>query len=106
MAHSELTRATDEAKATNIATDMFVGLRGALAYALLVHARLMARVVSRQRVREPKRNIFPNMKPNGEVDVRSDSGRGDLTGDDDADAKGYLRHQRCESPRARALVRG
>eukprot|EP00959_Pyramimonas_sp_CCMP1952_P007369 154083-Pyramimonas_sp.AAC.1 len=51
--HPELTGADADAKASHMVTDMFVSLRGALAYALITQAWLMVNVVSLQRVQEP-----------------------------------------------------
>eukprot|EP00959_Pyramimonas_sp_CCMP1952_P006518 136211-Pyramimonas_sp.AAC.1 len=45
--------AAADAKATALITDMFVSLRGALAYALLTQVWLMAHVVSLQKIQEP-----------------------------------------------------
>ena len=48
--HPELTGAEAETKATKLFCDMFVSLRGALAYALITQVWLMVYVVSLQRV--------------------------------------------------------
>eukprot|EP00959_Pyramimonas_sp_CCMP1952_P368992 7728771-Pyramimonas_sp.AAC.1 len=88
--------------------DMFVSLRGALAYALITQVWLMVYVVSPQRVQEPtkfqvrrlnaitrklqacpKKIVYQAMNPAGEVDLRSDSGYRRLSGDADDDVKGY-----------------
>eukprot|EP00959_Pyramimonas_sp_CCMP1952_P224360 4691538-Pyramimonas_sp.AAC.1 len=53
MQHCELTGADVEAKASKLVTDRFVGLRGALAYALTTQVRLLVYFVSLQRVQEP-----------------------------------------------------
>eukprot|EP00959_Pyramimonas_sp_CCMP1952_P091721 1920069-Pyramimonas_sp.AAC.1 len=49
----ELTGAKADAPATKMVADMFVSLRGALAYALITQIWLMEYVVSLQRVQEP-----------------------------------------------------
>ena len=91
--HHELTGAEAETKATKLVCDMFVSLRGALAYALITQVWLMVYVVSLQRVQEPtniqvrrlnaiprklqscpKKIIYKAMIPTGEVDLHSDSG--------------------------------
>ena len=48
--HHELTGAEAETKATKLVADMFVSLRGALAYALNTQIWLIVYVVSLQRV--------------------------------------------------------
>ena len=53
MQRPELAGSAAEEKATKIVSDMFVGLRGALACALITRVRLMACVVSFQRTQEP-----------------------------------------------------
>eukprot|EP00959_Pyramimonas_sp_CCMP1952_P315129 6595923-Pyramimonas_sp.AAC.1 len=49
----ELTGAAADAKATKLITDVFVSLRGALAYASLTQVWLMVYVVSLQKIQEP-----------------------------------------------------
>eukprot|EP00959_Pyramimonas_sp_CCMP1952_P310113 6490006-Pyramimonas_sp.AAC.1 len=92
MTHPELTGAAAGAKATKLITDMFVSLRGALAYAIITQVWLMVHVVSLQKIREPTnlqvrrlnavtrklisnptRIAFLRMKPTNEVDIHSDS---------------------------------
>eukprot|EP00959_Pyramimonas_sp_CCMP1952_P447797 9376645-Pyramimonas_sp.AAC.1 len=51
--HRELTGAGADAQAAKTVADMFVSLRGALAYALIAQAWLMVFVVCLQRVQEP-----------------------------------------------------
>ena len=128
ITHPELTGAAADAKATKIITDMFVSLRGALAYALITQIWLMVYVVSLQRIQEPtnlqvrrlnaitrklisspKKITFPCMKPTGEVDIHSDSGYRKLTGDEDDETKGYgIRGanmlRRGSSPSGKAVV--
>ena len=108
ITHPELTGAPAEAKATKVITDMFVSLRGALAYALITQYWLMVYVVSLQKVQEPtnlhvrrlnavtrkllanpQKLTFPRMKPTGEVDIHSDSGYRKLTGEEEDETKGY-----------------
>eukprot|EP00959_Pyramimonas_sp_CCMP1952_P459398 9478191-Pyramimonas_sp.AAC.1 len=85
ITHPELTGATADAKATKLITDMFVSLRGALAYALLTQVWLVVYAVSFQKIQEPanlqvrrlnavtrklnrspKRITVPRMKPTNE----------------------------------------
>ena len=106
--HPELTGAPAESKATKIVADMFVSLRGALAYALITQVWLMVYVVSLQRIQEPtniqvrrlnaitrklqadpKKIVYPAMVPTGVVDLHSDSGYRRLTGEEDDETKGY-----------------
>eukprot|EP00959_Pyramimonas_sp_CCMP1952_P133040 2781381-Pyramimonas_sp.AAC.1 len=82
--------------------DMFVSLRGALAYALITPVRLMVYAISLQRVQEPtkiqvrrlnaitrelqacpKKIVDQSMTPTGEIDLHSDSGYRRLSGDAD-----------------------
>eukprot|EP00959_Pyramimonas_sp_CCMP1952_P364707 7637484-Pyramimonas_sp.AAC.1 len=107
ITHPELAGAAAEAKATKLIADMFVILRGALAYALLTQVWLMVCVVSLQKIQEPtnlqvrrlnavtrklisspKRITFPRMKPTDEVDLHSDSGYRKLTGEEGDETKG------------------
>ena len=88
-------------------SDMFVSLRGALAYVRLTQVWLMVYVVPLQRVQEPtnlqvrrlnaitgkfqpdsKKLIYQAMTQTGEVDLRSDSGHRRLDGDADTEIKG------------------
>eukprot|EP00959_Pyramimonas_sp_CCMP1952_P095778 2002664-Pyramimonas_sp.AAC.1 len=106
--HPELTGADVGAQATKMVAYMFVSLRGAPARALFTQAWLMVYVVSLQRVQEPtniqvrrlsaitrklqacpKKIVYQAMNPAGEVDLHSDSGYRRLSGDADADVKGY-----------------
>ena len=106
--HPELTGADAETKATKLVCDMFVSLRGALAYALITQVWLMVYVVSLQRVQEPtniqvrrlnaitrklqscpRKIVYKAMIPTGEVDLHSDSGYRRLNGDEDDEVKGY-----------------
>eukprot|EP00959_Pyramimonas_sp_CCMP1952_P264404 5529040-Pyramimonas_sp.AAC.1 len=94
--------------ASKMVADMFVSLRGALAYALIIQVWLMAHVVSLQRAQEPtkihvrrlnaitrklqacpKKIVYQSMIPTGEVDLRSDSGYRRLSGDADDEVKGH-----------------
>eukprot|EP00959_Pyramimonas_sp_CCMP1952_P320108 6699151-Pyramimonas_sp.AAC.1 len=104
MQHPEVTHADADAEASNMVPDMFVSLRGALAYTLITRVRLMVYVVCLQRVQEPtrvqvrrlsaitrklqacpKKVVNRSMAPTGEVDLRSDSGDRRLSGNADGE---------------------
>eukprot|EP00959_Pyramimonas_sp_CCMP1952_P044082 921372-Pyramimonas_sp.AAC.1 len=51
--HPEITGADADAKASQMAADMFVNIRGSLAYAFIALVWFMVYVVSLQRVAEP-----------------------------------------------------
>ena len=89
----ELTGAPPEHEATKNVADMFVSLRGALAYATLTQAWIQVYIVALQRVqvctnldvrrlnaatrklqRMPKKTVFPFMKCTGEAYLHTDSG--------------------------------
>ena len=103
---SELTGAQAEHDATKLVTDLFVSLRGALAFTTLTQAWIQVYIVSLQRVQQPK-NIdvrrlnaitrklqkepqkltFVAMKCLGVVDLHADSGYRRVT--EIEDEKGY-----------------
>ena len=102
----ELTGAAAEQDATKLVTDMFVSLRGALAYTILTQAWIQVYVVSLQRVQQPKnldvrrlnaitrklqsspkKLIYPAMTCLGQADLHTDSGYRRMTEVDDE--KGY-----------------
>eukprot|EP00959_Pyramimonas_sp_CCMP1952_P116367 2432505-Pyramimonas_sp.AAC.1 len=104
----ELTGADADAQAFNLVADMFVSLRGALAYVLIAQVWLVVHVASLQRVHEPtniqvrrlgaitrKLQACPNkivyqaMTPTGDGDLHSGSGYRRLSGDADDDVKCY-----------------
>ena len=89
----ELTGTPPEHEATKNVADMFVSLRGALAYTTLTQAWIQVYIVALQRVqvptnldvrrlnavtrklqRMPKKTVFPFMKCTGEADLHTDSG--------------------------------
>eukprot|EP00959_Pyramimonas_sp_CCMP1952_P145953 3055949-Pyramimonas_sp.AAC.1 len=74
--HRERTGADAEAKASNVVADMFVGVRGALAYPKKLQAC-------------PKKIVYQAVTPTGEGDPRSDSGYRRLSGDADDEIRGY-----------------
>jgi hypothetical protein len=103
---SELTGAPADKFATKMVNDMFVSLRGALAYTTLTQAWIQVYIVSFQRVqeptnlevrrlnavvrklqKEPKKLIFPAMACKGIFDIHTDSGFRRMTEVDDI--KGY-----------------
>ena len=53
ISHPDLVGANPEHKASKIVSDMFVSLRGALAYSVLTQFWIMVYVVSLQRIQEP-----------------------------------------------------
>eukprot|EP00959_Pyramimonas_sp_CCMP1952_P376735 7890555-Pyramimonas_sp.AAC.1 len=108
MQHPELTGAGADAQASKMVANVFVSLRGALAYALITQVWLMVCVVSLQRVLEPtsiqvrrlsaiarklqacpKKIVYQAMTPTGEVNLHSDSGFRRLSGDAGDDVNGY-----------------
>jgi len=93
IVHEELTGKNPDDKATKIVADMFVSLRGALAYTTLTQCWIQVSIVALQRVQEPtnlevrrlngvtrklqqcpRKLMYVAMKPNGQVDLHSDSG--------------------------------
>ena len=106
IVHGDLTGAAADQDATKQISDLFVSLRGALAYTTLTQAWIQVYIVSLQRVqqpknldvrrlnavtrklqKEPKKLIFPAMTCKGIVDLHSDSGYRRVTEVDDE--KGY-----------------
>ena len=106
IVHSDLTGAAAEKEATKIVTDLFVSLRGAIAYAMLTQAWLQVYIVALQRIqqptnldvrrlnaitrklqKEPQKLIFPAMKCSDAVDLHTDSGYRRI--DSAGDVKGY-----------------
>jgi len=102
----ELTGAAADQKATKTIADLFVSLRGALAYTTLTQAWIQVYIVSLQRVqeptnldvrrlnaitrklqKEPQKLVFVAMACKGEVDLHADSGYRRIT--DAEDEKGY-----------------
>ena len=45
--------------------------------------------MTRKAIQDPKRIVFPRVKPSGGIDIHSDSGYRKLTGEEDDDTKGY-----------------
>ena len=103
---SELTGAAGEKEATKLVADLFVSLRGALAYTTLTQAWIQVFIVALQRIsqptnldvrrlnavtrvlqRAPKKLIFVAMKCAGFVDLHTDSGYRRVESADDV--KGY-----------------
>jgi hypothetical protein len=103
---SELTGAAPEKDATKYVSDLFVSLRGALAYTTLTQAWMQVFIVALQRIqqptnldarrlnaitrklkKEPKKLIFVAMKCSREVDLHTDSGYRRMETADDV--KGY-----------------
>jgi len=102
----ELTGAPAEQDATKTVSDLFVSLRGALAYTTLTQAWIQVYIVSLQRVQQPKnldvrrlnaitrklqqkpqKLVYPAMKCSGKFDIHTDSGYRRMTEVDDE--KGY-----------------
>ena len=102
----ELTGAPAEKEATKNVTDLFVSLRGALAYTTLTQAWIQVYIVALQRIqqptnldvrrlnaitrklqKEPKKLVFVAMKCSGHVDLHTDSGYRRIT--EAEDVKGY-----------------
>ena len=102
----ELTGAAAEKDATKAVSDLFVSLRGALAYCTLTQAWIQVYIVSLQRVQQPKnldirrlnavtrklqsspkKLVFPAMQCKGMLDIHTDSGYRRMTEVDDE--KGY-----------------
>ena len=103
---NELTGAPAERDATKVVSDMFVSLRGALAYTAMTQVWIMVYIVALQRVQQPtnldvrrlnavvrklkanpQRLIYRAMQCHGNVDLHSDSGYRRL--DSEKDIKGY-----------------
>eukprot|EP00959_Pyramimonas_sp_CCMP1952_P016586 351721-Pyramimonas_sp.AAC.1 len=108
ISQPDLVGANPEHKASNIVTDVFVSLLGALAYAIPTQFWIMMYVVSLQGIQEPtnirvrrlnaitrkflesqKKIIFQAMTPDGRVGLHSDTGYSKLTGEEDDETKGY-----------------
>ena len=106
IVHSELTGAAAERDATKAVTDLFVSLRGAIAYAMITQAWLQVYVVALQRIqqptnldvrrlnaitrklqKEPQKLIFQLMECSGIIDLHTDSGYRRM--DNAEDVKGY-----------------
>ena len=106
IVHVELTGATAEHEATKNVADLFVSLRGALAYTTLTQAWIQVYIVALQRVqkptnldcrrlnaitrklqKEPKKLIFASMQCQGHCDLHTDSGYRRIEAVDDV--KGY-----------------
>ena len=104
---TELTGATAEKEATKNVADLFVSLRGALAYTTLTQFWIQVYIVSLQRVQtptnldvrrlnaitrklknEPQKLVFPAMKCSGVCDLHTDSGYRRITDKEDL-VKGY-----------------
>jgi len=92
IVHPELTGKDPDALATKTIADMYVSLRGALAYTTLTQCCFQVFIVAQQRVQEPtnldvrrlnaitrkvqqspKKLVYVAMKPNGKIDLHSDS---------------------------------
>jgi hypothetical protein len=110
---SELTGAAAEKDATKLVADLFVSLRGALAYTTLTQAWIQVYIVALQRVqwpknidvrrlnaitrklqKEPKKLIFAAMTCSGTVDIHTDSGYRRVTDLEDLQ-KGYGMRGMC-----------
>merc|ERR1712086_862475 len=108
----ELTGAAAEHEATKNVADMFVSLRGALAYTTLTQAWIQVYIVALQRVqvptnldvrrlnavtrklqKTPQKTVFPFMKCAGKVDLHTDSGYRRMEQVDDV--KGYGMRELC-----------
>ena len=113
IVHSELTGADANAECTKTVTDLFVSLRGALAYTTLTQAWIQVFIVAAQRIqkptnlevrrlnavtrklqKEPKHLIFKAMQCAGHVDLHTDSGYRRLT-DAEEEYKGYGMRGTC-----------
>ena len=119
----ELTGASPEQEATKNLTDMFVSLRGAIAYVLLTQAWLQVYVVALQRVqvptildirrlnaitrklqRDPQKLIFHAMRCIGQLDIHTDSGYRRIESAEDV--KGYGMRGMCSLRRGVPVTRG
>ena len=95
-------------------SDMFVSLRGALAYTTLTQAWIQVYIVSLHRIQQPtnldvrrlnavtrklqaspRRLRYPIMKCSGTIDIHTDSGYRRLNGEDD-EVNG-VRHERVDT---------
>ena len=104
--HSELTGAKAESPTTKTVSELFVSLRGALAYTTLTQAWIQVYVVSMQRVQwptnlevrrlnavtrklqaKPQKLLYPAMKCSGTTDLHTDSGYRRMV--EVEDVKGY-----------------
>ncbi len=93
IVHPELTGKNADDKATKAVADLFVSLRGALAYTTLTQCWIQVFIVNLQRIQEPtnldvrklnavtrklqqspQKLVYVAMKPNGCIDLHSDSG--------------------------------
>merc|ERR1712159_948679 len=91
--HAELTGADPATSATKDVTDLFVSLRGAIAYTTLTQAWIQVYIVALQRIqtptnlevrrlnaltrklqKEPKKLVFPSMTCGNVLDLHTDSG--------------------------------
>eukprot|EP00959_Pyramimonas_sp_CCMP1952_P292213 6111469-Pyramimonas_sp.AAC.1 len=126
MRHPELTGADADAEASKMVADMFVSLRGALAYALITHVWLMVHAVSPHSVQEPtniqmrrlnattrerqaclEKIAYQAMTSAGEVNLRNDSGCRRLSGDAGGEIKSkamVFAGQTCYGAQARHLA--
>ena len=119
----DLTGASPEQEANKILTDMFVSLRGAIAYVLLTQAVYQVYVVALQRVqqptildirrlnaltrklqREPQKLIFHAMRCIGQLDIHTDSGYRRIT--EAEDVRGYGMRGMCSLRRGIPVKRG
>jgi hypothetical protein len=119
----ELTGAAPDKEATKTVSDMFVSLRGAIAYALLTQAWIQVYVVALQRIqqptnldvrrlnaitrklqREPQKLIFRAMKCIGHLDIHTDSGYRRV--ETVEDVKGYGMRGLCTLRRGVPLSHG
>ena len=106
IVHPELTGQAAEKEATKTIADLFVSLRGAIAYTLLTQAWLQVYIVALRRIqvptnldvrrlnanarklqKEPQKLVFQAMKCLRQVDIRTDSGYRRL--DTAEDVRGY-----------------
>ena len=93
IVHDELTGKSPDDKSTKAVADLFVSLRGALAYTTLTQSWIQVFIVALQRIQEPtnlevrrlnavtrklqqspKKLVYVSMTPNNKVDLHSDSG--------------------------------
>jgi len=117
----ELTGASADKEATKAVADLFVSLRGALAYTVLTQAWIQVYVVALQRVqqptnldvrrlnaitrklqKEPQKLIFPAMTCLGHIDMHTDSGYRRIESAEDQ--KGYGMYGLCLLRRGKALA--
>ena len=117
----ELTGASADKEATKAVSDLFVSLRGALAYTVLTQAWIQVYVVALQRVqqptnidvrrlnaitrklqKEPQKLIFPAMTCVNHIDIHTDSGYRRIESADDV--KGYGMYGLCLLRRGKPLA--